>query len=200
MRTNDLIVEKARLEASLKQKEQEIETLKQLVGKESVQVKEIIAVREKEYEDIKMQLETLEMKLESEKEKVSHLQVEKELQKTLDQRGKEIQFLKKSFQEKEKYLKEIITSREQEVLEHKQQLKKVKEELQAKKKETTHLQECVHKVMVELEWKKVLARQLQEAKDEICSQLKEERKRMDENMMQLITAQVIKACFHYKVL
>ena len=211
MRINELMVEKARLDASLQQKEKEIESLKQSAGKESAQVKEMIAVKESEYENIKKQLETLEMKLESERDNVSHFQVEKELQKKLNHRGKEIQFLKKSFQEKEEYLKDIISNREQELLKHKQQLKNVEEELEAKKKETTHLQECFHKVSVELEGKTVLERQLQETKDEIFSHLKEERERMDKYVRQNVTAQafsethatkreVIKAYFYYRVL
>ena len=173
-------MEKKELEVTLKQKEKEIESLKLSAGEDSAQVKEMIAKKEKEYEDIKKQLETLECKLECEREKVSHLQVEKiELQKNLDQKDQEIQYLKKSSEEKEELLKEIIAIREQQVQEHKEKLKKVEDELESKKNETTHLQECFLKVTVELEGKKVLARQLQETKDEMSSQLKEEREKID---------------------
>ena len=188
-RTNELMVEKTRLETTLQLKEQEIESLKQSAGKESAQVKEMIAMKEREYEDIKKELETLERELDSERKKVSHLQVEKELQEKLDQRGIEIQFLKKSFQEKEECLKQIITMKEQEVLEHKKELKKVEKELESKKQETTHLQACFQNITVELEGKTVLARQLQQTKDEICSQLKEERERMDKYVRSSMTTQ-----------
>ena len=138
------------------------------------------------------------------------MQVEKELQKTLDQKGKEIQFLKKSFKEKEKYLKEVITNREQQVLEHKGHLRRVEGELESKKKETTHLQECFQNVTVELEGKTVMARQLQETNDEIYSQLKAERERIDKYVRQSITAEassksyatkteVNKTCFYHIV-
>ena len=187
-RTNELIVEKARLEATLHHKQEEIESLKQSAGKENVQAKEIIALKEKEYEDIKKQLETLERQLESERENVSHLQVQKELQKKLDQKGKEIHFLKKSSNDKEQYLKEVIANREQQILEHKNHLRRVEEELELKKKETTHLQEHFQKVTVELEGKAVLARQLLETKDEIRSQLKEERERMDKYVRESMTS------------
>lgn len=188
-RTNELMLEKARLETTLQLKEQEIESLKQSAGKESAQVKEMIAMKEREYEDIKKELETLERELDSERKKVSHLRVEKELQEKLDQRGIEIQFLKKSFQEKEECLKQIIAMKEQEVLEHKKELKKVEKELESKKKETTHLQARFQNITVELEGKTVLARQLQQTKDETCSQLKEERERMDKYVRSSMTTQ-----------
>ena len=120
---------------------------------------------------------------------MSHLRVEKELQEKLDQRGIEIQFLKKSFQEKEECLKQIIAMKEQEVLEHKKELKKVEKELESKKQETTHLQARFQNITVELEGKTVLARQLQQTKDEICSQLKEERERMDKYVRSSTTTQ-----------
>ena len=53
----------------------------------------------------------------------------------------------------ERDLKEIITNREQQVLEHKSHLGRVEVELESKKKETTHLQECFQNVTVELEGK-----------------------------------------------
>ena len=53
-RTNELMLEKTRLETTLQQKEREIQSLKQSAEKESAQVKEMIARKEKECEDIKM--------------------------------------------------------------------------------------------------------------------------------------------------
>lgn len=65
----------------------------------------------------------------------------------------------------------------------------MEKELESKKKETTHLQARFQNITVELEGKTVLARQLQQTKDEICSQLKEERERMDKYVRSSMTTQ-----------
>ena len=188
-RTSKLMLEKTRLETTLLLREQEIESLKQSAGEDSAQVKEMIARKEKEYEEIKMRLETLEAKLAFEKEKVTNLQVEKvELQKNLDLRDQKIQFLKKSFEREEKYLQEIITNREQQILEHKEQLKKVKEELESQKMENTRLQEHYQKVTMELQGKRVETRRLHAAREEAHSQLKQERERVDKLIRESMAA------------
>lgn len=131
-------------------------------------------------------------RLEKAQERISQLLQEKSKLETalqyekheLDIAQNEIHSLKNLTQEKEKYLKEVIAFREQQVSECEEKLRTVEKELESEKQNVTYLEEMLQQTREQLAEKSAEAKVLHEWKVETSSQLTQERKRMDKLVMQ----------------
>ena len=110
------------------------------------------------------------------------------VEKQLQLREQELQFLRTGHQEDSEQLQNIIRNREEEIRELQQQLHTVEGELNFERKRTQELSEKLQQATTELEKKSAVQRVQEKENEALKSHLKRERQMVDFLQMQLISA------------
>ena len=168
------------IKRTLTEKEEELEALRRSAH-EGTALQEIIATKEREYIEIKKQLKATEDKLQSERQMIVQLQQETAtLQNNLILSEREIESLNMCAKREQELLGKIITYKEEEVAECKEELHKKENELAAQSKMTTELQEKFRVASTELASVSAEARILRKDKEKMSFELEREREHVNE--------------------